>query len=119
MNKSTTTKANTNTPDQANRIKSVNEVRLIGRLTADPVVRDTNSGQVATLRLATNNTHVAEFHNAVLWDWHAGDLVQEFTKGQAVEICGRLRTRTWTGADGHTRRNTEIVITSVMPLTAA
>ena len=59
---------------------NVNKVLLVGRLTRDPEIRNTASGQtVASLSMATNRfwkdkngqkQEKTEFHNVVLWeDW--------------------------------------------------
>jgi hypothetical protein len=43
---------------------SYNRVEIAGRLTADPELRYTPSGKaVCSLRVATNDTRVAEFHS--------------------------------------------------------
>ena len=98
---------------------NVNKVVLIGRLTKDPEVRNTPSGQsVASLSLATNRVwkdkngqkqEQTEFHNVVLWGRLAEIAGQYLTKGQEAYFEGRLQTRKFTGKDGVERRTTEIV----------
>ena len=54
------------TNEQRSRRRAVNEVRLLGRLAADPNVRYTPEGKAVTeLRLATNERPEAEFHDLV------------------------------------------------------
>lgn len=118
MKKTATTKAATPATRPNTKPWSINRVQLVGRLAADPTVRDTTAGPVASLRLATNSTRVAEFHDVVVWGQVATEIVKSFTKGNAVTIEGRLRTRTWTAADGSTRRSTEVVATAVAPFEA-
>ncbi|HZQ86073.1 MAG TPA: single-stranded DNA-binding protein [Acidimicrobiales bacterium] len=96
-----------------NTLSSVNQVILVGRLTADPELRTTSAGPVARLRVATNDTTPAEFHDIVLWGDDAEHIVRTFGKGSPVRVTGRLRTRDWTGRDGGARRTTEIVAESV------
>ena len=98
---------------------NVNKVVLVGRLTRDPEIRNTPSGQtVASLSLATNRFYKdkngqrqdqTEFHNIVLWGRLAEIAGQYLTKGQECFIEGRLQTRKYTGKDGIERRTTEIV----------
>lgn len=98
---------------------NLNKVQLIGRLTRDPELRNTPSGQtVATLSIATNRTwndksgqkqEKSEFHNIVIWGRLAEIAGQYLTKGQEAYFEGRLETRAYKGKDGIERRTTEIV----------
>lgn len=98
---------------------NVNKVILVGRLTRDPEVRSTPSGQqVASLSIATNSFWTdksgtrqerTEFHNVVLWGRLAEIAGQYLTKGQECYVEGRLQTRAFTGKDGVERKTTEVV----------
>lgn len=98
---------------------NLNKVVLIGRLTADPQLRNTASGTpVATFSLATNrvwNDKVAgrreetEFHNIVVWGRQAEVASRFLTKGSLAMVEGRLQTRSWDDQQGQKRRTTEIV----------
>lgn len=98
---------------------NVNKAILVGRLTRDPEMRTTTSGQsVVTLSMATNNfwtdksgtkQEKTEFHNVVLWGRLAEIASQYLTKGQECFIEGRLQTREYTAKDGTQKRVTEIV----------
>ncbi len=98
---------------------NINKVILIGRLTRDPEIRSTPSGQsVATVGLATNRFWTdksgqkqerTEYHNIVLWGRLAEIASQYLTKGQQAYFEGRLETRTYTGKDGIERKVTEII----------
>lgn len=98
---------------------NLNKVQLIGRLTRDPEIRTTPSGQtVATVSIATNRTWMdkagqkqekSEFHNIVIWGRLAEIAGQYLTKGQEAYFEGRLETRAYTGKDGVERRTTEVV----------
>ncbi|MFZ2299539.1 MAG: single-stranded DNA-binding protein [Candidatus Moraniibacteriota bacterium] len=98
---------------------NVNKAILVGRLTKDPDMRTTQSGQsVVTLSMATNNFWTdksgtkqerTEFHNVVLWGRLAEIASQYLTKGQECFIEGRLQTREYTAKDGSQRKITEIV----------
>lgn len=98
---------------------SINKVTLVGRLTRDPELRTTPSGQTVTsIGLATNRywkdksgqrQEKTEFHNVVLWGRLAEIAGQYLTKGQETFIEGRLESRTYTGKDGVERKVTDIV----------
>ena len=98
---------------------NLNKALLVGRLTRDPEVRTTNSGQTVTsISVATNSfwkdksgqrQDRTEFHNVVLWARLAEVAGQYLKKGSEVYIEGRLQTRKYTAKDGSERRVTEIV----------
>lgn len=91
----------------------------MGRLTRDPEIRNTNTGQTVTsLSMATNRfwkdkngqrQDQTEYHNVVLWGRLAEIAGQYLTKGQECYIEGRLQTRKYTAKDGIERRTTEVV----------
>src|ERR1700684_945367 len=98
---------------------NLNRVIILGRVTADPQLRNTSGGQsVTTLGVATNRTWTdkqgakqeeVEFHNVVIWGKQAEVAATFLTKGSLVMIEGRLATRSWDDKDGITRKTTEIV----------
>lgn len=98
---------------------NLNKVQLIGRLTRDPEIRTTPSGQtVATVGLATNRTWMdkagqkqekTEFHNIVIWGRLAEIAGQYLTKGQEAYFEGRLETRSYTDKNGIERKVTDII----------
>ncbi|MDD4761771.1 MAG: single-stranded DNA-binding protein [Candidatus Pacebacteria bacterium] len=98
---------------------NLNKVFIIGRLTADPVIRTTPSGQsVSSFSVATNRVWTdkagqkkeeTEFHNVVVWGRQAEVAGQFLTKGSMVMIEGRLQTRTWQDKEGQNRKTTEII----------
>ena len=102
---------------------NLNKVLLIGRLTGDPQLRTTPSGQqVATFSIATNRAWTdksgikkedVQFHNIVIWGRLAEIAGRFLTKGGSVLIEGRLQNRDWTDKEGHKRRTTEIVAESM------
>ena len=102
---------------------NLNKAFLIGRLTADPQLRTTASGQqVATFSIATNrvwNDRVTgkkedvQFHNIVVWARQAEIAARFLQKGGLVFIEGRIQTRGWTDAQGGKRKTTEIVAENI------
>jgi single-strand DNA-binding protein len=102
---------------------NLNKVFILGRLTADPQVKATASGQsICNLGVATNRVwfdkdkqkqEEVEFHNVVLWGRQAEIAGQYLTRGALALIEGRLQTRSWTDKDGNQHRITEIVCESL------
>ena len=98
---------------------NLNKVFIIGRLTADPQLRTTPSGQsVTTLSVATNRfwtdksgarQEKTEFHSIVVWGRQAEVANQFLTKGGLVYVEGRLATRSWQDKQGVERKVTEII----------
>ena len=102
---------------------SLNKVLLIGRLGADPEIKQMVNGKsVARLSLATSNTwkdkntgekkEKTEWHRVVVFNEGLVNVVQQYLKkGSQVYIEGQLTTRKWkdeqTGTDKY---STEIVI---------
>ena len=118
----TTEKTSTEEPkasQPASRSNSVNQTILVGRLVADPQLRETGNGKhVTTVRIATNNGASAEFHNVVLWGQLADFATTYLKKGRLVHVSGRLQTRSWTAADGNTRYSVEVVASQLQALSS-
>jgi single-strand DNA-binding protein len=103
---------------------SLNKVMLIGRLTRDPEMRYTASGQpVTSFSVATNRyasgpdgerREFTDYHNCVAWNIGKRNLAellgQNLKKGSLVYVEGRLQTRSWEGQDGQKRRATEVIV---------
>lgn len=102
---------------------NVNKVILVGRLTRDPEIRTTPSGQtVATIGVATNDFWTdkngqkqerTEFHTVVIWGRLAEVAGQYLTKGQEAFFEGRLQSRTYTDKAGVERKVVDIVADSM------
>jgi single-strand DNA-binding protein len=100
---------------------NLNKVYLIGRLTQDPEVRTTPSGQqVCTVKLATSRVwndpatkqkrEATEFHTIIAWGRLAEICSQYLKKGGLAMFEGRLQTRSWDDkTSGQKRYMTEIV----------
>lgn len=104
----------------------LNKVMIIGRLTRDPELKTTPSGQnVANFSVATSmkwkdqsggDKEKTEFHNVVAWRKLAEIIGQYLKKGSQVYIEGRLETRNWDGDDGKKRYRTEIIADNMIML---
>ena len=99
---------------------SFNKVILIGNLTADPELKQTQSGvSVCSFNIAVNRRFKAEgqqecdFITIVAWRQQADFVCKYFKKGQAILICGQLQTRTWTDNQNNKRYATEVVADEV------
>lgn len=98
---------------------NLNKALIAGRLTADPQLRQTASGQpVASFGVATNRVwtdkagakqEAVEYHNIVVWGRQAEIASKFLNKGAIVLVEGRLQTRGWTDKTGGQRKTTEIV----------
>lgn len=100
----------------------VNNVVLVGRLTADPRYRATSGGVVvAEFRLAVDRNFKnkqtgeweADFINVVAWRQTAEWVIKRLGKGQLVSVEGQLRSSSWTADDGTQRYDLKVVAESV------
>jgi len=102
---------------------SLNKVLLIGRLGADPEIKQMVNGKsVARLSLATSNTwkdkntgekkEKTEWHRVVIFNEGLVNVVQQYVKkGAQVYIEGQLTTRKWKDEkSGIDRYSTEVVL---------
>ena len=100
---------------------------IIGRLTRDPEIRTTPTGQnVAAFSVATSfnwtdqqgqKKEQTEFHNIVAWRKLADIIGQYLKKGSQVYIEGRLQTRSWDDkTSGQKKYRTEIVADNMIML---
>ena len=98
---------------------SFNKVILIGNLTADPELKQTQNGiSVTSFSIAvsrrfssknTENAQQADFINVVAWRNTAEFITKYFQKGKSILIVGSLQTRNWTDQNGQKRYITEVV----------
>jgi single-strand DNA-binding protein len=98
----------------------MNKVMLVGRLTRDAEVRTLPSGKpVANFTIATNEFRGngagerTEYHSLVAWDRLAEICGQFLSKGQLVDVEGRLQTRQWDDDGGVRHWKTEVVVSSL------
>jgi single-strand DNA-binding protein len=101
-------------------MKSVNKVILLGNLTRDPELKQSEGKKpVCVFGLATNRNWTTEngekheeteFHRIVAWDKLAETCHQFLRKGRKIYAEGRLQTRSYTGEDGIEKHATEIVL---------
>lgn len=95
----------------------MNKVILIGRLTADPDIRRTQSGKcVASYRMAVDRPFKsdgqpeADFISCVAWG-KSGEFCQRYLhKGMKIALEGRIQTRTYDDKDGKKVYVTEVIV---------
>lgn len=98
-----------------------NKIILIGRLTADIELKQTNNGtSVTSFALAVqkpynkeNDHPEADFIDCVAWKTTAEFISKYFEKGSKLAVCGRLQTRTYEDKEGKKRKVTEVVVDEV------
>lgn len=105
---------------------NLNRVTLIGQLTADPLLKETSSGQkMLNCRLATNYSWkepsgewstAADFHSVIAWERVAEQAERQLKKGMRVFIEGKIRSRSWDGEDGNKRFSVDIVAHTILPM---
>lgn len=93
-------------------------VVVMGRLTADPELRTTNSGTAVTsFCVAVDRKYAPEkqtdFIDCVAWRHTAEFITRYFSKGNLIAIRGELQTRTWEDKNGNKRKAVEVLATSV------
>jgi single-strand DNA-binding protein len=107
-------------------MRSVNKVVLIGNLTRDPVLKQTQNGQaVVTFGIATNREWMTagsekkqstEFHEIVAWAKLAEICDKFLKKSKLVYLEGYLKTRSWEDESGEKRYRTEVVLRDMVIL---
>lgn len=97
-----------------------NKVILIGNLTADPELKQTQGGlSVCSFNIAVNRRFKAEgqqdcdFISIVAWRQQAEFVTRYFKKGQAILVCGQIQTRSYTDKQNNKRTAVEVVADEV------
>ena len=106
---------------------NLNKVVLCGRLTADPELKQTQSGvPVVSFTLAINrryqgrnndaasNQPTADFISVVAWRQTAEFISKYFRKGSSLCVTGSIQTRNWQDQQGQKRYATEVVADEAM-----
>ena len=101
---------------------NLNKVVLCGRLTADPELKQTQTGvPVVSFTLAINRRFqgrgadgasaqpTADFINVVAWRQTSEFISRYFRKGSSLCVTGSIQTRNWQDQQGQKRYATEVV----------
>jgi len=100
---------------------SFNKVILIGNMTADPELKQTQGGlSVSSFSIAVNRRFKSEngqqecdFIPIVAWRQQAEFVCRYFRKGQPILICGQIQIRSWTNNNNEKRYTTEVIADEV------
>ncbi len=94
-----------------------NKSILIGRLTADPELRQTANGvSVVSFTLAVDRAYSnggerqADFINCVAWRQTAEFISKYFSKGRLIGVDGSIQTRNYEDKQGNKRTAVEVVV---------
>jgi len=96
----------------------MNNVSLIGRLTANPELKHTSGGMAYTrFSIAVDRSFVkqgeerqADFINIVAWQQKAEFICKYFMKGQRIGLTGEIRTGSYTAQDGSKRYTFDVAV---------
>lgn len=100
----------------------LNNICLMGRLTRDPDLRQTQTGKfVASFTIAVDSNYkdresgerTTDFIDIVAWGQTGEFVSRYFTKGRMAVVEGRLQMRDWKDKEGNKRRSAEVVADSV------
>lgn len=102
----------------------MNRVVLTGRMTADPEMRQTNSGKnVVSFSIAVKRRikpkegeSDSDFLRITAWGSSAQYVQNYLSKGRLIACDGRLETRKWQDQNGISRESVEIVADNIHAL---
>lgn len=96
---------------------NLNKVILGGRLTADPELKQTQSGVPVTTfsiavkrKVAASGQPETDFFYATAWRGTAEFICRYFKKGSSICIIGSLNNRSWIDSNGVKKNATDIVV---------
>lgn len=100
----------------------LNRIVIMGRLTRDPELRQTQSGvSVTSFTLAVDRDFKnrdsgeksTDFIDVVAWRQTAEFVCKYFAKGRMAVAEGRLQIRDWKDREGNSRRSAEVVADNI------
>ena len=99
----------------------LNCVTLIGRLTADPELRQTTTGkEVCTFNIAVDRAYTkpgeqsqTDFITVVAWGKDALFVSRYFSKGSMIAVQGSLQSNNFTDNKGNKRTSVEVKATEL------
>lgn len=99
----------------------LNKAILMGRLVADPELRQTTSGvSVCSFRIAVDRNYSGaqekqtDFINIVAWRKTAEFVCNYFSRGSMIVVDGSIQCRNYEDKDGNKRTAVEVAAGSVM-----
>jgi single-strand DNA-binding protein len=112
-------------PSNGVRMPRINDVRIAGRLTADPVIRAVGKQNVANFNLAVEKPYLdaqnawqkqVSFIPCAVWGLVADRAKDILHKGSPVYLEGRLRSNSWETKDGEKRSGMKLEAYKVQSL---
>lgn len=99
----------------------LNVTTIHGRLTANPELRQTQSGvSVCNFTVAVDRPFtkadeekMADFFSVVCWRGLADMVAKYFTKGKEIVVSGSMQSRKWVDNDGNNRVAWELVAQNI------
>ena len=98
----------------------MNKVVLMGRMTRDPELRQTQSGIsccgfsiAVNRRFAKEGQQNVDFINCTAWRQTAEFICKYFRKGAMIAVTGSIQTRTWEDKDGKKQYATDVMVDEV------
>lgn len=109
-------------------MSGVNKVIVLGNLGKDPELKELPGGnKVAKFPVATSESWIGkdgqrqertEWHNMVVWGKLADTCAQYLARGKQAYFEGRLQTRSWEDDQGQKKYITEVVVQSMIMVSA-
>ena len=108
-------------------MKDINKIILIGRLGANPILRETKTGAVVVnFSISTSRrvkstdasetepmTEETQWHRIVAWGRQGEMCAQYLTKGEKVYVEGSVLSQKYVGKDGKERVSFEVIAETV------
>ncbi|MCD8215099.1 MAG: single-stranded DNA-binding protein [Clostridiales bacterium] len=92
----------------------MNDVKLLGRLTADPELCQTTNGKYFTSFFLAVPRRTKEpetdFPKLMAWGKTAENICKYLHKGSKIAVSGKVRTKKYSDSEGKSRSTTEIHI---------
>lgn len=92
----------------------------MGRLTADPEMRQTPTGVSVTTftiavdrRFSKDGQRQSDFIRCTAWRQQAEFICKYFKKGSMICVIGNIQTRSWDGQDGKKQYATDVIVEEV------
>lgn len=96
---------------------NINKIILMGRLTADPELKTSQSGINSTrFTIAVNRKQKdqnADFFTCVAFRNSAEFITKYFKKGSSIIVFGSVQFEEWTDRDGNKRTSTNVIVDEV------
>ena len=92
---------------------------IMGRLTADPELRQTQSGiasckfTIAVDRYSKDKEKKADFIRCIAWRQSAEFMTKYFSKGKMIAVTGSIQTDTYTDKEGNKRNTVQVLCDKV------